>query len=403
MIRDRRASSSYPSEGKGSALWGALLALFVVVATALMAGRGHAGEPGIHPGLAVLRGADCAACHAIPEVEEPPRLANCTTCHAWIKSVAANPVAREKAKALFPLWERYERSVKTYAAVPDLGAAMARLEPEWIARYLRDPHDLRPGMPETMVRVGLAKEQIATVAAWSAQHLAPVPATPAPSAANVEAGGRLFAERGCAACHTFGARHPGPGIPAAPDLRHARDRMSADRAAAWIQDPQAISPRATMPALGLTAQEAAQIRDYLFLADPGGAPAPALPAPPAAAQRPVRWAEVEERVFGKICVHCHMDPAQNGGRAGPGNAGGFGWAPTGIELQTRAGVAAHAEQIWEAMLRRRAEAPRDVVAPGQLPARLRRPALPGMPLGLPPIPDEDLALVRAWIDQGCPE
>lgn len=258
-------------------------------------------------------------------------------------------------------------------------------------------------MPETMVRVGLSSAQIEAVAGWFGQHLAPVATTPAPSAANVEAGGRLFVERGCAACHTFGARNPGPGIPAAPDLRHARDRMSADRAAAWIQNPQAISPKATMPALGLTAQEAAAVRDYLFLADPGGKTAPNLPAAPVAATRPVRWAEVEERVFGKICVHCHMDPAQNGGRAGPGNAGGFGWAATGIELQTRAGVAAQAEKVWAAMLRRQSEAPRDVVGYGEVPARVRRPSLPGMPLGLPPIPDEDLALVRAWIDQGCPE
>ena len=362
---------------------------------------GTAGAP--HPGLQIVKDAQCAACHRVPEVAEPPRLENCTTCHAWIKTVSASPTAREKAMALFPLWPRYEKSVQSYAAVPDLGVSMARLEPAWVARYLADPHDLRPGMPETMVRVGLAPARIADIAAWSGQHLAPVAATPAPAAGNVEAGRLLFEGRACAACHTFGARYPGPGIPAAPDLRHARDRLSPDRAAAWILNPQAIHPQAAMPALGLTQEQAIQLRDFLFLADPGGAAPAKMPPPPAAAARAVRWAEVEERVFGKICVHCHMDPAQNQGRAGPGNAGGFGWAATGIELQTRAGVAARADAVWAAMLRRRDEAPRDSVSYGQIPAALRRPDMPGMPLGLPPIPDADLALVRAWMDQGCPE
>lgn len=119
--------------------------------------------------------------------------------------------------------------------------------------------------------------------------------------------------------------------------------------------------------------------------------------------RPVAYAEVEEKVFGKICIHCHMDPAQNEGRAGPGNAGGFGWPATGIELQNVASVRAHGPAIVAALLRRRDEAARDVVHPGEVPAEIQRPVLPGMPLGLPPIPDADLALVMAWYAQGAPE
>ena len=96
------------------------------------------------------------------------------------------------------------------------------------------------------------------------------------------------------------------------------------------------------------------------------------------------------------------NPAQNQGRAGPGNAGGFGWAATGIELQTYEGVVAAADRIPDALLRRRAEAARDVVAAGHAPAGVERPARPGMPLGLPPLPDEDISLVLGWIAQGMP-
>jgi mono/diheme cytochrome c family protein len=280
---------------------------------------------------------------------------------------------------------------------------MARLEPEWVASYLADPYDLRPAMPETMVRLGLSTSDIQQVASWFATHQSPPPKTPAPNKANLEAGKQLFQTRGCIACHSFGSQSPGPGIPAAPDLRHARDRMSDDMIVAWILNPQRLSPAATMPAMGLTEAEAIAVRDYLVLADPGGKPAVALKNRIAPASREVHWPEVEEKVFGKICVHCHMDPAQNDGRAGPGNAGGFGWAATGIELQTREGVKAHAPAILSAMLRRREEAARDRVGPGEIPASIVRPPLPGMPLGLPPIPDEEIALVSAWIAAGCPE
>jgi hypothetical protein len=54
------------------------------------------------------------------------------------------------------------------------------------------------------------------------------------------------------------------------------------------------------------------------------------------------------------------------------------------------------------MLRRRDELPRDVVLPGQSPADIQRPAKPGMPLGLPAIPDADIQLVATWMGEGCP-
>ena len=124
---------------------------------------------------------------------------------------------------------------------------------------------------------------------------------------------------------------------------------------------------------------------------------------PEPVKTPVSWAMVEERVFGKICVHCHMDPEANQGRRGPGNAGGFGWEPTGIQLETREGVIAVGDKIADALARRRLEAVRDYVGLGETPAEVDRPVRPGMPLGLPPIPDEDIALVLGWIEQGFPE
>lgn len=346
---------------------------------------------------------DCALCHEVPGHEAAPRTASCAGCHVWIKQVQASPAKRERAMAVFPLWERYERSVASYLGVPSLEAAMARLEPAWVGSYLSDPHDLRPSLPETMPRSGLDPDQIAALVASFAGALVSVPATPAPSETRVAQGEALFVAKGCVACHTFGGRHTAALVPLAPDLAHTRDRMSPDRIAAWIADPRAVSAAATMPALGLSADEALALRDYVLLADPAASVATSNVALPAPTTRPVRWAEVEERVFGRICQHCHMNPELNQGRAGPGNAGGFGFAATGIELQTREGVIAAAALIPDALLRRRHEAARDVVQPGQAPASVVRPLRPGMPLGLPPLSDEDTALVLGWLAQGMPE
>lgn len=356
-----------------------------------------AAEP--HAGLAIAEAAGCNLCHVVPGVAAPGRTASCAECHAWIHKVSASPTARDKALALFPKWERYERNVRTYAVVPDLGAAFARLDPAWVRAWLADPSDVRPHMDEGMPRLGLAPAQLDALVAWASTMAVPVPSSPPPSARNVAAGEHLFATKGCGGCHAFGARATA-GIPAAPDLAHARERMSDDALVAWIVDPKAVSPTATMPSLGLTREEAVAVRDYLVLADPAGAPPAALPPAPTPVAG-ATWEGLEADVFGKICTHCHMDPAQNEGRAGPGNDGGFGWPATGIELQTCASVRDHRDAIVAAMLRRREEAARDHVRPGEVPAAIARPALPGMPLGLPPIPDTDIALVLGW-DGRCP-
>ena len=346
--------------------------------------------------------ADCGRCHSVPGQEEYDRLDSCSTCHIWIRKVADSPRAREKAREIFPKWDRYERNTRSYLLVPALEPAMARLEPAWVRTWLSDPVDVRPGMYEGMPRFDLSEAQLDVLEAAFAEQLVDVPATPAPDPANVETGRTLFETRGCLAYHGFGATKPVPGIPTAPDLARTRDRMSPDRTVAWIINPMAISPKATMAPQPVTPDDAVALRDFLFLSDPGAAPPPPAPPAPEPTKEPVTRAQVEEKVFGRICVHCHMDPDQNEGRAGPGNAGGFGWAATGIELQTPQGVAAHAEAVVESMLRRRDEARRDHVGHGVAPAEVERPELPGMPLGLPAIPDEDIALVLGWIEQGMP-
>jgi len=351
---------------------------------------------------AAFEAGDCGLCHEVPGQAAVPRTASCSGCHQWIRSVSADPAQRERAVEVFPLWDRYDRNTRSYLAVPSLEAAMARLDPAWVRTWLADPHDLRPALPETMPVFGLQPADLDAIATAFGAARAEVPATPGPDPARVARGEALFTERGCDGCHSLGARHTATTLPLAPDLAHTRDRLSADMAAAWIEDPSSVSSAATMPSLGLTGDEVLAVRDYVLLSDPGWRVPSGPPDRPVPTTRAVSWTEVEERVFGRICVHCHMDPAQNEGRGGPGYDGGFGWSATGIALQTRDQVVAVGDRLEAVLMRRRDEAARDVVHPGQRPADLTRSEIPGMPLGLPPLSDDDISLVLGWLEQGAP-
>ena len=373
--------------------------VFVVFSSTLLRAQVHE-DVELHRALS---DGGCNLCHQVPGFAVAPRTDSCSGCHVWIRKIAADPNTRQKAMQVFPKWERYERNVATYMAVPDLNAAIARLDADWVRNYLEDPHDLRPSLPETMPRLGLSAADLNRISELFDGSNRSWPQTPSVDEKRVSEGAALFSSKGCVACHAFGDLHPGSGLPQSPDLAHTRDRMTNDAVVAWILDPKAVAPSATMPSLGLSTDEAVAIRDYLILSTLSWSDAPKVGADPKPTSEPVTYAQVEERVFGKICVHCHMDPAQNEGRAGPGNAGGFGWKATGIELQTMDGIRAVADRIGPSLLRRRHEMRRDFVGPGIKPASLERPERPGMPLGLPPIPDEDISLVLGWIEQGMPE
>ena len=97
------------------------------------------------------------------------------------------------------------------------------------------------------------------------------------------------------------------------------------------------------------------------------------------------------------------------GDGGPGNTGGFGFAPRKLNLASYSGVAgglldAHGER-QSAFAKTSDGTPRLVAA---MMARYAEEAgkpsseVRGMPLGLPPLPLEEIQLVESWIAQGRP-
>jgi hypothetical protein len=195
----------------------------------------------------------------------------------------------------------------------------------------------------------------------------------------------------------------------APDLRFARDRLLPGYLVRWLEKPSAVDPTALMPDIPLTPDDARDIAAYLLRAPLASPERPSFTRLPVLA-RPVLYAEVKERVFRKTCWHCHADPDYAIGDGGPGNTGGFGFAPKGINLAEHEAILAGfvdetgnrrslfelparktQGRLVEAMLARHAEQAGTPVA-----------GVRGMPLGLPALPAEDIQLVESWIAQGRP-
>jgi cytochrome c5 len=391
----------------------------------------------IADGKATIAKHQCTRCHVIDDIPPGPRPLHCTSCHEFLKGLAPGDrqykeIASKYGEAII---QRYQKNIWHLRQVPNLTMVGKRLRPEWIATFLSEPFDVRPVMTESMIRHRLSSDEIMTVARYFAA-VADVPWSEPevhrrPSQARVHAGGVLLVDKGCGRCHTFGNVPLGASrrdLEAsyatsllAPNLRFVRDRMRRETVEKWIVNPQSVLAHATMPAQDVTPEEASKITDYLFWGDPDLAPAPEMTLPEV---RPVAWhptwEEVKERVIGRICVHCHMNDYEKD--KGPGNKGGFGYPGTNLAFRTYESLVYGAQgpegrysvlvprngepyaPIVMAMLRRRVEAARDQVPPFEDHERPHYPAnaLPGMPLGLPAMSDEEIGIVQKWIEDGCP-
>lgn len=221
--------------------------------------------------------------------------------------------------------------------------------------------------------------------------------------------------RGCFACHAFGDVRPAEGQPhavarqLAPDLRHTRARMDAAMLDRWLRAPSLARPGTRMPDPRLADDERALVVATLL-----HAPLPHEPPPPPAARlplldRPVGFDEVADRVLSRSCWHCHADPDFARGDGGAGNTGGFGFPPRGVNLLDHAG--ASSGYLDDEGERRSLFALDDEGTPHLVRVLMTRhaelagrtvPGITGMPLGLPPLPLEDIQLIETWIAQGRP-
>jgi hypothetical protein len=323
----------------------------------------------------------CARCHdQVPGAKGLARERSCSACHHALHDGAFDHTHRPEAVA------RWKQRVVHYLQVPSLGSVQ-RLQRDWVLSFVQHPVDVRPGLEEQMVPVPLSPEQqdeLARVLGLQ-QRQEPLPE------GDVARGLQLMEP--CRACHAYRGVWDTVGSGLAPDLRWTRERLAPSVTDVWL-----VAPSPPMPPPGLDEAERRDVLAALYgapLQEPAPAAVPALPAHPG----PVTWDQAQQQVFRRICWHCHSDPAGNGGDGGPGNTGGLGYPGAGAELGTREGLLAGGrsgplcgtDRLVQVLVERQREV-----------AGLDDPAVLGMPLGLPPLPPEEIALVGAYAAQGCP-
>ncbi len=348
---------------------------------------------------------ECNRCHDGTGLPDETEERHCVHCHQSIRAGTFDAPA--------PELRRWRANLHSLNDAPSLAGLAGKLRAEWIAEFLVSPHDVRPGLPATMPRLPLSPDEardiaVALAGSTSAEGDASVPGDPGEGLA-------LLVEYACLSCHVFtGAEVPtvaaaeGPARALAPDLRHTRDRMTRSMLLRWLEAPGELRPGTLMPTIEMSRDDRERLADAILGA--ALAPVEMTPVPERlpVLDRPVHFDEVADRVLSLTCWHCHADADFAGGEAGAGNTGGFGFEARGVNLLDYTGVSSG--YIADDGERRSLFASDDGV-PHLVRLLMARhhevrgepvPGLTGMPLGLPPIPIEDIQLVETWIAQGRP-
>ncbi|MBX3222366.1 MAG: c-type cytochrome [Labilithrix sp.] len=344
---------------------------------------------------------------------------HCVHCHKKIMD--------DKFEAPAASIARWKPRVKELADAPSLEATGKRFTRKWVTSYLLQPSDLRPHLQQFMPRLPLTPAEARDVAAYLVPDADPAGST-APVAelagGDLGKGRQLLETRGCGSCHVFTgvAAVPVSAPPAmdgkefergrklAPDLRFTRERMTAARLVAWLDDPKGIKPDTPMPKPALSAAEVKDLAAYLLTAEiTAPAPRDRLARLPVLTRK-VTFKEVDAKVFHRTCWHCHSEPDYAIGDGGPGNSGGLGFKPRGLNLSDYNGIAAgylddkgerasifakdkeDVPRLVKALLARHDEESGAETGPVR-----------GMPLGYDPLSAEDIQLVESWVAQGRPQ
>ena len=371
-------------------------------------------------GKELLEKFECNRCHPGTGLPEAPFEKHCVSCHVEILTGKHKGDAAKVAES--------RKRIHSLVAVPDLSTVGSRLRRDWVEGYVLEPHDTRPAIVAIMPRLNINADDAKAVAA----HLVPAEAKPMTFNADlVEKGADLYNAMRCAECHIYSRTSYGLGsledvadgaralatdsptghlaVGLATDLAFTRDRFQPGALVAYLMDPLMFDPETTMPDFLLERGEAEALAAFLMVAPLGPEKVVSVPEALPLLTREVRWPEVEERVFRKICWHCHGNPEMGLGEAGAGEDGGFGFKPRGLDLTTPEGLVTGS--LDDDGNRRDILAPMEDGTPrivAHMWARYKELAgepvdgIRGMPLAFPPLTIEEIQLVASWIAQGRP-
>ncbi len=360
----------------------------------------------------------CNRCHDGTGHEAAARNKHCVHCH--------QDIVENRFQAPPKSLVKWKPRVRELADAPSLEALGKRVTRRWLEEYLLQPTDLRPHLVQSMPRLSLTAGDARDLAAYFVPEVDPPSAergAPELAGADLGKGRQLLEAKGCGSCHVFTGVAPlvasAPPVmdgrdferarKLAPDLRVVRDRTTPARLISWIKDPKSVKPDTAMPTIALSGEEVRDLAAYVLSAEitPPASKPNAVRLPPLS--RKVTFKEVDEKVFHRTCWHCHSEPDYAIGDGGPGNSGGFGFKPRGLNLSDYSGIAAgfldDTGQRSSVFTKDGEGVPRLVralLARHDEEAGARTGSVRGMPLGYPALSLEDIQLVDSWILQGRP-
>lgn len=367
-------------------------------------------------GKALVAKFECNRCHSLADVEPPALDKDCVRCHQQIHGGTYKASASTLAK--------WQKTIVHFRDAPSLVGIGGRLRRGFIEQFLLDPRDMRPHMETSMPRLELSAEEARDIATYLTAGSNPAKPVSL-DGASAERGNAVFEQKGCRQCHEYTGA-PRKALPAgmpqvegtgerrghslAPDLRYVRDRMNAAEIIRWLEDPAAVNPETAMPKTPLTPEEMRDLAAFLVQQTLAAKVDKPIPARLPVLTRKVTYEEVSQRVFRNTCWHCHAEPDYAIGDGGPGNTGGFGFKPRGLNLAEYEGIQAgyvddkgERRSIFAKMPDGTPRLVYALLARYREEAGQRDPTIRGMPMGLPSVTMEDIQLVETWIAQGRPQ
>ena len=146
-----------------------------------------------------------------------------------------------------------ETNAKQFAP-PTLKAEGARVYPDWLFTFLKEPSDIRYGLKVRMPSFGLSDDEATTLVKYfSALDDEPFPyetlEMPSATRSELRVGKQIFDVLQCISCHPSQGEVIPEGSDKAgrPDLALAKERLKADWLIDWMKDPQSFQPGTAMP------------------------------------------------------------------------------------------------------------------------------------------------------------
>ncbi len=139
-------------------------------------------------------------------------------------------------------------------APPTLQAEGARVYPDWLFEFLKNPSDVRYGLKVRMPTFDMSDEEATTLVKYfSALDDEPFPyetlEPPMSTSAELRVGKQIFDELKCDSCHPSQDEiiPEGSDKTGRPDLSLAKQRLKADWLIDWLKNPQSFQRGTAMP------------------------------------------------------------------------------------------------------------------------------------------------------------